>query len=72
MKIDPIPRSLNGALIMGEMGLCINLGSGFAFVAGDCGHRDEIIATPRIAVLNGPKCSFDCFLVFKDCKCSIR
>ncbi len=66
MKLDPIPRSLNGALIMGEMDLCIKVGSGFAFVAGDCGHRDEIIASPRIGFMNGAKCSFDCILVFKD------
>jgi hypothetical protein len=51
---------------MGEMDLSINVGSGFAFVEGDCGHRDEIIATPRIAFMNGPKCSFDGILVFKD------
>jgi hypothetical protein len=38
---------------MGEMDLCINVGSGFAFVAEDCGHRDEIIATPRIGFMNG-------------------
>ena len=66
MKIDPIQRSLNGALIMGEMDLCIKVGSSFAFVAEDCGHRDEIIATLRICFMSGGKCSFDCILVFKD------